>query len=199
MHDATRTTTVLLDGLRDPANSAAWEEFDRRYRPIVLGLARRLGLDDADAADVAQETMARFLSEYQAGRYDRARGRLRSWMAALARTRVADLRRKRASRREDGGESAVASLPDEAALSALWEAERRSAMLREALERLRHGTRTSDRTIEVFELLTVSDMPAAAVAQRLSMEVQEVYVAKSRVAQRLRSILGELEAAYEEG
>ena len=83
MLDITRTTTVLLEGLHDASNDAVWGEFDRRYRPVVFGFARRLGLDDADAADVAQETLTRFLEEYRRGVYDRERGRLRSWLVTL--------------------------------------------------------------------------------------------------------------------
>lgn len=63
MTDPTRTTTALLDGLVDPANAEVWDEFDRRYRPIIVGFAARLGLADADAADVAQDVLTRFLGE----------------------------------------------------------------------------------------------------------------------------------------
>jgi hypothetical protein len=74
--EPSRTTTALLEGLHDPADAVAWEQFDRRYRPIVVGFASRLGLADADAADVAQEVMLQFVKEYRAGKYDRQRGRL---------------------------------------------------------------------------------------------------------------------------
>ena len=49
----TTTTTVLLEGLLDSGNEAVWREFDARYRPIIVGFARTLGLDPDDAADVA--------------------------------------------------------------------------------------------------------------------------------------------------
>lgn len=39
--DLERTTTALLAGLFDPANADAWQAFDRRYRPIVMGFAYR--------------------------------------------------------------------------------------------------------------------------------------------------------------
>ena len=38
--DLERTTTALLNGLFDPRNAAAWETFDRRYRPILVGFVR---------------------------------------------------------------------------------------------------------------------------------------------------------------
>jgi peptide/nickel transport system substrate-binding protein len=50
----TRTTTALLDELRDPANEAVWREFDARYRSVLIGFACRLGLEQTDAADAAE-------------------------------------------------------------------------------------------------------------------------------------------------
>ena len=58
MIDLTRTTSALLNSLRDPANGAAWGELDGRYRPILFNLARRAGLSDADAADAALKMAA---------------------------------------------------------------------------------------------------------------------------------------------
>ncbi|MCJ7543287.1 MAG: hypothetical protein MUP47_01770 [Phycisphaerae bacterium] len=47
----TRTSTELLEGIKDPSNRAAWSELDRRYRPLILAVARRLGLGHDDAED----------------------------------------------------------------------------------------------------------------------------------------------------
>src|SRR5882672_6361039 len=98
-----KTTTLLLAGLTDPANREIWREFDDRYRPVLQAFARRLGLADEDADEIAQDVLARFVERYRAGEYDRERGRLRSWIFGIARTRVADWRRSRARRREERG------------------------------------------------------------------------------------------------
>ena len=52
--EITRTTTAMLEALHDPANAEVWEAFDRRYRSILIGFARNLGLNDQDAADVGR-------------------------------------------------------------------------------------------------------------------------------------------------
>jgi RNA polymerase sigma factor (sigma-70 family) len=198
MIDTTRTTTVLLEGLHDPGNQAAWSEFDARYRPILTAFARRLGLSDDDAADAAQETLLQFLKEYREGRYDRERGRLRSWLLGIARTRVAGQHRARSQRREARGESAIVNLEDDATISRIWESERRRVILREALTELRVATRTSDRTIRAFELHVLQQMPVAAVALELSITDHDVYQAKSRVASRLRDIVDRLDQVFDE-
>ncbi len=197
MQDYTRTTTAMLDGLFDSENSTVWADFDRRYRPILVGFSRRLGLSDADAADVAQETIARFVTEYRDGKYDRERARLRSWLVGIAKYRVLEIQRKRGVRKEARGESAIFSLSDEQTMTAAWDEERRSAVLRDAMERLRTETRTSPKTIEAFEMLMVRNQPVAKVAEQLEMSSHDVYLAKSRVAQKLRDIVSEMEKVYD--
>ena len=192
-----RTTTAMLDALHNPSDVAAWEEFDVRYRPVLIGFARNLGLDDADAADVAQETLTRFLEQYRDGRYQRERGRLGAWLVGIARYRILDLRRKH-GRRPLRGESAMIDLDDEKGMTEVWDEERRKAVLRQAMDRLRSGSRTDEKTIRAFEMLFVHGMNPQAVADELEMSVQGVYVAKSRIAERLQKLVTQIEQEFDE-
>ncbi len=195
--DQSRTTSAMLAALHDPAEVAAWEAFDARYRPVLVGFARNLGLSDEESADVAQETLARFVEQYREGRYDRERGRLGAWLVGIARYRVLDVHRAH-GRRALRGESAMVDLDDEASLSEAWESQRRARILELAMERLRAGGRTDPRTIEAFELLMVHGLNAATVADQLEMPIQSVYVAKSRIATRLQSLVAEVETEFDE-
>lgn len=197
MSDSSRTTTLLLEGLLDPGNQLVWTEFDGRYRPVVQALARRLGLDDHDAADVAQETLTVFLRDYQAGKYDRARGRLGAWIVGIARHRIAELRRGRVRRQEWRGDSAVSELPGADELENWWEHECRAEVLRRALHLLRTTTRFDPLTIRAFEQVAIEDRAPDDVARELAMSVDAVYAARSRCTAQLRVILGELQRAYE--
>lgn len=198
MLDVTHTTTALLQGLHDLEGNAAWEMLDRRYRPIVIGLARRLGLSDQDAMDVAQDTMIRVLADYREGRYDRERGRMRSWLLTIARNRIADVYRKRAVRREARGESAMVTIPKDQELEDLWSTERRFVVLREALADLQANSRTSDRSILAFEMLVFHRRNVSDVAGELDMSENDVYLAKSRVAKKLKETVQKLESLYDE-
>lgn len=195
---STRTSTSLLIGLAEAENDAVWAEFDARYRPIVTGYCLKLGLTEHEAADVSQESLMRFLEEYRAGKYDRERGRLRSWLIGIVKYRVADLKRAKFARRELRGESAVVDLPDDDQLEALWEAERCHQLLRQAISELRGASRLTERTMRAFEMFAVEQKPAAAVAAKLGISVQDVYVAKNRVAARLRETLERLEALFDD-
>jgi RNA polymerase sigma-70 factor (ECF subfamily) len=200
MHDAWRSATAsaLLVELFDQDNRTAWDTLDRRYRPVIIAFARRLGLGAADAADAAQETLTRFLQAYRANRYDRNRGRLRSWIIGIARNCIADIKRNRAARRERDGASMMADLPDEHQLDAIWETECQRAILWQALEELRRSSRLHPKTIEAFRLCGILQQPASAVAEELGMTVMAVYVAKHRCLAQLREIVKRLAALYED-
>lgn len=160
-------------------------------------MARQLGLDEADAADAAQDTLACFLSDYRAGKFDRSRGRLRAWLLAIARHRVIDFQRRRAARRVRRGNSAIADVPDEQGLSAIWDAECRQKILSEALARLGVGTKLQPQTITAFRQQVIEERPPEQVAAELGLSVRAVYLAKHRCLSRLRQIIEELTRAYE--
>jgi RNA polymerase sigma factor (sigma-70 family) len=85
---------ALLAGFaaRDPEAAAG---FVRRFQACVYGLALTIVRDRAVAEDVAQETFVRAWK--QAGSYDPRRGRVLTWLLAIARNRAIDVMRLRAS------------------------------------------------------------------------------------------------------
>jgi RNA polymerase sigma-70 factor (ECF subfamily) len=200
------TTTLLLDSLKDVANAAVWEEFDARYRPILHGFARKLGLNDEDSADVAQQALTEFVRDYRAGRYERGKGRLSSWLISIARNKAIDVHRVSGRRREWRGESAFEPIPgsrpplevqDSASDAEHWESERRHAILALALTKLRENSRTAETTIKAFELVALRGVPTDAVARECGISVDEVYVAKNRVTKQLREIVAQITQVYD--
>ena len=187
-----KTNTVLLAGLLEAGNDEVWRDFDGRYRPVLRAFAGRLGLASADAEEVAQETLARFVELYRAGKYDHERGRLRSWIFGIAQRRVADVRRVRERRREKRGESALEPLTSEPELEHLFEEEWQRALLAAAFAELRAG-RTDPQSIRALELLASGNRSADEVATELSMTPNAVYAAKHRAVVKLREILTRLD------
>jgi len=187
-----KTNTVLLAGLLEAGNDEVWRDFDGRYRPVLRGFASRLGLAPDDAEEVAQETLAQFVELYRAGKYDRERGRLRSWIFGIAQRRVADVRRARERRREKRGESALEPLTSEPELERLFEEEWQRALLAAAFAELRAG-RTDPQSIRALELLASGSRSADEVATELSMTPNAVYAAKHRAVVKLREILTRLD------
>ena len=195
---ATATTTALLDGLRDPCREDLWRELDERFRPIIVGVARRAGLSANDADEVAQQALAEFVRDYRAGKYDRERGRLRTWMLSIARHRIVDLHRERSQRRERRGESALVSLPDGGDLETYWKCEHEQRIAELAWNELRTGTKTSATTLEAFQLFAIHEVSVEEVAQRCHISREEVYRIKHRLTKRLREIVQRLNVTYED-
>ncbi|MFK7960853.1 MAG: RNA polymerase sigma factor [Phycisphaerales bacterium] len=196
--EATRTTTRLLDDLADPENEASWAEIDRRYRPIVIGVAHRLGLGEEAAAEIAQATMVSFLTSYRRGGYDRSRGRLRSWIVGICRHRIADHYEDARKRKPVGGDTMLDQLPAGTDFDGLWETERRRVILRRALEELPNRTRLKSSTVQAFSRFAIDRQPVERVAADLGLTVDDVYQAKNRVATKLRSIAADLERRFDE-
>src|SRR5688500_10388226 len=88
------TQPSLLVRIRRPQDAAAWQQFVELYAPLVYGFLRKQGLQDADAADVAQDvlrTVAQRIGELE---YDRSRGSFRGWLFTVVHSRLADFRRR---------------------------------------------------------------------------------------------------------
>jgi len=102
-----RTTTTLLQALRDPRQETAWREFDGRYRPVLESVGRHMGLSHPDAEEVAQETLVQFVRDYQRGLYQRDKGRLRVWIQGILRHRALDVLRRRSQAQDARGDSVL--------------------------------------------------------------------------------------------
>jgi RNA polymerase sigma factor (sigma-70 family) len=192
----TITTTELLEGLKSSSHRTAWQTLDARMRPVIVGVTKRLGLTHDEAEEVAQATLAEVFEGYQKGRYERGKGRLRSWVVAIARNLAIDSLRRRGA----AGRAALAfpEVPDDARVSVIWEEEWNRFVAREALACLRREAYVDERTIRAFELFALSGVPADQAGLDCGMTAAQVYVAKNRVARRLREIVSELTAAYED-
>ncbi len=193
----TTTTTLLLDELgKSHDESGVWAEFDARYRPILIGLCIRMGLNAEAAGEVAQETLVQFLIDYRAGKYVREQGRLRGWLIGICRHRVHDMFRQQGRASGQRGESVLRLLADDNQLEQTWEQIEERVIFERAMEVLRHDTKTNEQTVRVFELVALKGTPASTVASIIGIEVAEVYRIKNRITKKLRQIVSELTRAY---
>ena len=182
------TSPTLLTRVRNPADEAAWREFDARYGEMIVRYGRRCGLQHADAEDIRQIVMVRLSRALLTFSYSPLRGKFRSFVGRIVRNEVIRLlsRPNIASRRvdSDGGESPEPV--DEEKLDRQWEREWADHHLRRAVARLR---RTYEpRSIEVFEQL-LTGQTVERVAADFEMTTQAVHKVKQRIRNRLKELI----------
>jgi RNA polymerase sigma-70 factor (ECF subfamily) len=191
------TRPSLLIRLRDPRDERAWSEFTEIYGPLVHRLARRRGLQEADAQDLVQEVfraVARAIERYDP---DPDRGSFRGWLSRIARNLIVNLLAAQRRHPHGTGDTDMQRLleqcPDPGGEdSALFEAEYRSCLLAWAAERVRGDF--SEAAWQAFWQTGVEGRPAKEVAEALGMTLGTVYQYKSRVVVRIRRELARLEA-----
>src|SRR5690348_2394285 len=128
------TSVSLLQRLRRPEESGAWERFVQLYTPLIYHWACRAGLREADAADLVQDVfllLLRKLPEFDYDRHGSFRGWLRTVTLNLWRTRL----RRRVLPVEPGASPDGAATPD--GVAELAEAEYRDQLVGRALDLLR--------------------------------------------------------------
>jgi RNA polymerase sigma-70 factor (ECF subfamily) len=179
------TPLSLLQQLRQPGEQQAWQRFVELYTPLLFRWGRHMGLQEQDAADLAQDVLALLVQKLPEFSYDRQRS-FRGWLRTVTLNRLRETRRRRT----------VPLTIDEAALEAaavadpadgFGQAEYRSFLAARALAVMRAEFQPA--TWRACWETVVAGRPAADVAAELGLSLGAVYVAKSRVLRRLRQVL----------
>jgi RNA polymerase sigma-70 factor (ECF subfamily) len=179
-----RTSSSLLERLRQPADQAAWERFVELYTPLLYYWARRMALQQHDAADLVQEVFAILVQKLPKFRYDRDKS-FRSWL----RTVTMNKWREKCRHAEPAGDGSLGGLADGDSADEVWNAEYQQVVMRRALEIMQADFQPA--TWKACWALVVEGRSAAEASKELGLTENAVYLAKNRVLRRLRAELGE--------
>jgi RNA polymerase sigma-70 factor (ECF subfamily) len=178
-----------VDGVKRRAPEA-WRRLARLYGPLVYRWCRRAGLPTPDAEDVLQEVFLTIAARIGEFRKDRAEGSFRGWVRTITRHKVGDwLRRQARSPHATGGTEAQLILLDAPAPEADADLPETGALYHRALALIRE--QFEEVTWRAFWRVVVEEQSPADVAADLGVTRNAVYIARSRVLQRLRDALGE--------
>ncbi|TWT96323.1 RNA polymerase sigma factor [Neorhodopirellula pilleata] len=186
------TSIGLLDGLKE-GDETGWSKFVHLYTPLVVAWCRKLGVHDADIADVCQEVFRGVHSGIAKFCYEGSHATFRGWLWVITRRAVGrciehSLRQPSAL----GGTDAammISQLPDWINDDAIPEnplAE--SLVLSRAAELIRDDF--EEHTWRAFWMTAVEDRKACDIAAELGMTEGAVRQAKFRVLARLKEFLG---------
>jgi RNA polymerase sigma-70 factor (ECF subfamily) len=189
------TRITLLGRLRrDPTNQAAWAEFVDQYGPRIYAWCRKWNLQEADAQDVTQNVLLKLARKMGEFTYDPSRS-FRAWLKTLTHHAWSDfLESRRRPGLGSGDSDAAAMLNSVEAREDLvrqLEEEFDRELLREAMTRVR--LRVAPQTWQAFTLTALEGLSGAEAAERIPMQVAQVFVAKRRVQKMLREEVARLE------
>jgi RNA polymerase sigma-70 factor (ECF subfamily) len=195
MNFAPETRASLLIRVRDPRDQAAWQEFVEIYRPVILRLARRKGMQDADAEDVAQQVLMAVARATQEREHDPQRARFRTWLHRVAHNAILNALTRGKPDRGSGDSALLAVLnqheshmgPD----SDLLRLEHRREVFRWAARQVRREFHAS--TWDAFWLTAVEERTVEDAAKQLGKKPGAIYAARSRVIRRIQEVVSEYE------
>ena len=191
MSESPTTRLSLLVRLRDAHDRLAWEQFVGLYTPLVYGFARKKGLQDADAADIAQDVLTSVAQQMRQWEFDPQRGSFRGWLFTIARNRLRNWLASPARRINGSGaddhQATLQSQPDAVPDEADWDADYARRVFHWAADLVRK--QVSEQTWQAFELTAVTARPGPEVANELGMTVGAVYLARSRVMAKLKTLV----------
>jgi RNA polymerase sigma-70 factor (ECF subfamily) len=184
---------TLLERLKAENAHEAWEEFFALYWRPIVGYARKIGLDRAQADDVLQETMITLMRILPAFTLNRERGSFRNFLFTIVHRRSLHLLRRRRNEGAAFGttghnlETLAGAQPEPSALAA-W----RESLVAEGLRLLRADPALGTETFAVFHAYAVEGRPAEEVARDFGTSRNNVYRIKNRLLKRLQSIVARL-------
>jgi RNA polymerase sigma-70 factor (ECF subfamily) len=195
MTEFPETRESLLVQVKDPQNAEAWEQFTRIYRPVIYRLARRRGLQDADAQDLSQQVLMAVASAIARWEKNGESIRFRHWLRRVARNAIVNALSRTPPERATGGTSFQDLLeeqqhPDEETGREVDLEYRRELYLR-AADLVRVDVHQD--TWRAFEMTVIDEKDIDEVASQLGKSVGVIYAARSRVMRRLREAVRELE------
>ncbi len=198
--DLIPTRATLIQRLKNWQDEASWQDFFDTYWKLILGVAIKSGLNQAEAEDVVQETMFSVAKRMPHFKYDPAIGSFKAWLLNLVRWRILDQLRKRGPLfarhpHPEHGASAHDTHPmaDPAsqALERMWDEEWEKNLFEAAITVVKR--RLDPQRYQIFDLYVNKGWPPEKVAHTLDIPIDHVYLAKHRITEMIKKEVKRLE------
>jgi RNA polymerase sigma-70 factor (ECF subfamily) len=205
------TRTSLLGRLKDWDDQESWKEFFETYWKLLYSVARRAGLNEAEAEEVVQLTVIAVAKKMPNFHYDPSIGSFKSFLMSIIRRRIIDYFRKqqrdhqrfgkdssgrRAVRRRGDSETGtdfLARIPDPEGeqIPRIYEEEWQRHTFESAVERVKKLVDYEE--FQVFDCYAIKGWPPEQVAKTLNVTISFVYNAKYRLTKLIKQEVARLE------
>jgi RNA polymerase sigma-70 factor (ECF subfamily) len=177
------TPVSLLDKLKRSRDPRAWQRLVELITPLLFAWARRVGLQDADAADLVQETF--LLIHDKIPHFNHSpQGSFRGWLRTVLLNRWRELARRRKLPLQHADLNEHAEPTDSSEFEVR---EFHVYLVHRSLEMLRGEFSAS--TLTAFRLHVLEGKSCREVAAQLGLSINAVSLAKFRISKRLRQEL----------
>ena len=179
------TRSSVLRAVANTENEAAWQRLFDLYAGFVFSIARSKGLKPEDADDIVQMVFTDLARNLPTFKYDRTKGKFRSYLAGLVHWRVMD--RLKAGKRDSELKAnfleeaqSFASPKDDGFAEREWQA----AALEEALRRIKPDVRPEH--YAAFVASAVEGQDTEAVMRLYGLSRDNLYQIRTRLTAKLR-------------
>ncbi len=184
------TRSSVLKAVADTGNEAAWQRLFDLYAGFVYSIARSKGLNVEDADDIVQVVFTDLARNLPSFRYDRTKGRFRSYLSALVNWRVMD--RLKSGKRDvelKAGflEEAKATTPEDDSFA---EQEWQAAAMEEALRRIKPEVKPEH--YAAFVASAVEGQDTDTVTRLYGISRDNLYQIRTRLTARIREVVGQV-------
>jgi RNA polymerase sigma-70 factor (ECF subfamily) len=192
------TRPSLIVRLQGQRNEQAWEEFVRAYEPFLNSVVARRGVPVRHVPDVTQQILSAIARSVEQWTDDGQPASFRRWLTRIARNIV--IRYMAKERRTPGGQGGtewldelreVPAEPDQAQLQ-----EYDFELIAWAAEQVRGEFRATSWT--AFWETLVEDRSVEEVSKRLGVSPGSIYMSRSRIMARIRTIIREADGEGED-
>ena len=188
------TRMTLLVRIRNADDRQAWTHFFELYTPLVYSYALKNGFQDADASDVAQEVMCTVAKAIGAFDYDPSKGSFRGWLLTVTRNCLRkrwEQNRRQSTTMELTSEMAQCLEDPSTETNTEWDREYALRVFHWVADSVRSEFKES--TWNAFWMTTVDGKAIDATAEVLGISIGAVYIARSRVLAKIRTVVGQFD------
>ncbi|MDA0657221.1 MAG: sigma-70 family RNA polymerase sigma factor [Planctomycetota bacterium] len=181
------TSLSMLKGVW-AKNPTAWDLLVTKYGITVYSWCRQRGLGEHDAQDVCQEVFASVARKFDEYQQKTQSGGLKNWLYVITRNKLTDYWRLNQRREQARGGSSwqvfLGCIADPLEGSSAIGLGATNGQLAKIVDRVR--CESSDQDWQIFSRTVIHGETAQEVARAHGVNVNVVYLAKSRVLKRLR-------------